>query len=323
MIRLLFFGLLFTLNLNVFGGITEFVVTHNDPAMRNYGTEVTFNFYEKNKKGKQSSMTKGDMDKITFTVVNGDFEFITNAGSRDLQGKLKLATKPLSLNDTVIKIDFTYTEKDKTFTQSFSFTLNFEGNINLNYNGKNGLPGKTYASIGGFIVSNKSNDGEPGTHGENGKDVEITMVVKTKNIDTFYVMNVNDVVSGNYYIYKVKKNFSKIYISSNGGDGGNGGSGTDGSTNNRFRVDGGNGGPGGNGGNAGKLIFYLDDRAWRIMNKIELSNNPGRGGAGGTPGDGVVHKDDSSIVGKRGNVGATGNEGLKPNLAVPELKKLE
>ena len=48
MIRLLFFGFLFTLNLNVFGGITEFVVTHNDPAMRNYGSEVTFSFYEKN-----------------------------------------------------------------------------------------------------------------------------------------------------------------------------------------------------------------------------------------------------------------------------------
>lgn len=323
MIRLLFFGFLFTLNLNVFGGVTEFVVTHNDPAMRNYGSEVTFSFYEKNKKGKQSALTRNSIDNITFVVTNGDFEFTTISGSRDLTGKLKLATKPMSLNDTVVKIDFTYTEKDKTFTQSFSFTLNFEGNINLNYNGKNGQPGKTYASIGGFIVSNKSNDGEPGTNGTNGKNVEITMIQKTKILDTFYIMNVNEVDSGMYYIYKVKKNFSKIFISSNGGDGGNGGSGSDGSRSNRFRVDGGNGGAGGNGGNAGKITFYLDDRAWRWMDKIELSNNPGRGGAGGSPGDGVTHKDDANIIGRRGNVGATGNEGLKPNLAVPELKKLE
>ena len=323
MIRLLFFGFIFTLNLNVFGGITEFVVTHNDPAMRNYGSEVTFNFYEKNKKGKQSALTRNSIDNIKFTVLNGDFEFITNSGSRDLQGKLRLAVRPQSLNDSIIKIDFTYIDKDKSHTQSFTFTLNFEGNINLNYNGKNGQPGNTYASIGGFIVSNKSNDGEPGKYGENGKNVEITMVQKTKEVDTFYVMNVNEVDSGMYYIYKVKKNFSKIVISSNGGDGGNGGSGTDGSRNNRFRVDGGNGGAGGNGGNAGKITFFLDDRAWRLMNKIELSNNPGRGGSGGSPGDGVTHKDDANIIGRRGNVGATGNEGLKPNLAVPELKKLE
>jgi hypothetical protein len=323
MIRLLFTGLLFTLNLNAFGGIVEFVVTHNDPAIRNYGSEVTFNFYEKNKKGKQSALTRNSIDNIKFHVTNGDFEFITNSGSRDLQGKLRLAVRPQSLNDTIIKIDFTYEDKNKSHTQSFTFALNFEGNINLNYNGKNGQAGKTYASIGGFIVSNKSNDGEPGMNGENGKNLEITMIQKTKELDTFYVMNINDVDTGMYYIYKVKKNFSKIFISSNGGDGGNGGNGTDGSRSNRFRVDGGNGGPGGSGGNAGKITFYLDDRAWRVLDKIVLSNNPGHGGSGGNPGDGVTHKDDAGIVGRRGNVGTTGSEGLKPNLAVPELKKLE
>lgn len=323
MIRILFLGFLFVLNLNVFAGMSEFVVTHSDPAMRNYGTEITFNFYEKNKKGKQSALTRHSIDNIKFTVVNGDFEFFTAAGSRDLQGKLRLAPRPQSLNDTIIKIDFTYTEKENSWTKSFTFSLNFEGNINLNYNGKNGLPGSTYSSLGSFIVSNKSNDGEPGSNGGNGKNVDITMVMKTKDLDTFYIMNVNEVDSGMYYIYKVKKNFSKIFISSNGGDGGNGGSGSDGSEKNRFRVDGGNGGAGGNGGNAGKINFFLDDRAYRIMNRIELTNNPGRGGSGGSPGAGVVHKDDASIVGKRGTPGTNGNEGLKPNLAVPELKKLE
>lgn len=323
MIRILFLGFLFVLNLNVFAGINEFVVTHSDPAMRNYGTEITFNFYEKNKKGKQSALTRNAIDHIKFTVVNGEFEYFTHPGSRDLQGKLILAPRPLSLKDTLVKIEFTYTEKETTLTQSFSFTLNYEGNINLNFNGKNGLAGGTYSSLGSFIVSNKSNDGEPGTNGGNGTNVDITMMMKTNNLDTTYIIHVQEVDSLKSYYYQIKKNFTKIFISSNGGDGGNGGSGSDGSEKNRFRVDGGNGGAGGNGGNAGKINFYLDDRAYKIMNKIELTNNPGRAGNGGTPGDGAVHKDDPSIVGKRGNVGATGNEGLKPNLAVPELKKLE
>ncbi len=320
---LLAFFLFFGLKISGFAGMTEFVVEFIDQPLRNYGSEVRFQFYEKNKKGAKSALTRKSIDNITFKITNGEFDWYTEPSNRDLQGKLKLATKPSSLNDTVTTIEFTFTEKDKTFTQSFSFTLNFEGNVNLNYSGKNGQSGKTFEGVGQFILSNKSNDGEPGTNGENGKDVEITMVQKTKGVDTFYVMNVNEVASGMYYIYKVKKNFSKIYVTSNGGDGGNGGSGTDGSRNNRFRVDGGNGGSGGNGGNAGKIIFYLDDRAWRIMNKIELTNNPGRGGSGGSPGDGVTHKDDTSIVGRKGNYGNTGLEGTKPNISVPELKKLE
>jgi hypothetical protein len=324
MIRLLFFGLVFTLNLNTFAGVYEFVVEFDEPARRNYGSEVKFRFYEKTKKGKKGELTKHSIDNISFTVTNGEFSWYSEPGKKILQGKLRLAAQPQSLNDTITTIEFTYTDKDKKQSHSFSFKLNFEGDIKLDYSGKNGEHGKTFESgVIGFVVSNKSNDGEPGANGENGKDVEITMIRKTKNLDTFFVMNVNDVLTGNYYIYKVKKNFSKIYVSSNGGDGGNGGSGTDGSRNNRFRVDGGNGGAGGNGGNAGKITFYLDDRAWKLLNKIELTNNPGRGGNGGSPGDGVTHKDDPGIVGRRGNPGAIGNEGLKPNLSVPELKKLE
>lgn len=319
--KLLFIGLMIFMGFQGLAQTDELIVEYDNPTHLNYGTEITLRFYYVNKKGKKKEMNKSSKDNFQVTKTNCDFEFYSLPRNNDLLGKLILAPRPSNPNDSIITIDFNYTDKKETGSKSLKFVLNYKGEIKLNFSGVDGKSAKTFDGLGQAIFSNKSHDGDNGGNGTNGKDLEITLAKKYFGTDSNYVMTIHDLNIDLYYQYNLKPSISQISISSNGGNGGEGSDGTRGSYNNRFRVDGGNAGNGGNGGNAGKILFYLDEKASELQFKIALSNLPGKGGLAGIPGEGVTHKEHTEYVGIRGKTGLNGTDGIPAEAAKIELRK--
>lgn len=312
---------LLTLPMTVLG--EELIIQYENPEHLNYGTEITLRFFIKNKKGKQKELNKNAKDNMSFSNKNCTLKFYTLPGNNDLLGKLILAPMPSNPSDTTSQITISYITKKENLSQTVKFTLNFRGEIKLDFSGEHGSSAKTFNGLGQAVFSNKSHDGQDGGNGGDGMNMEVKLKKHYKDLDSFYIMNIHDLGKDIHYQYYLKSTISQISIASNGGNGGEGSDGTRGSDSNRFRVDGGNAGNGGKGGNAGKILFYLDEKASELQFKIALSSYPGIGGEPGQAGEGVTHKEKPEYVGVRGKTGLRGTDGLPSNETRVELIKMD
>ena len=105
----------------------DFAVEYDTIENLNYGTEISFRFYgiekkdKKDKTAKKEALDLKEAQNIKYTSVNCDFEF-TKRETGDLGGKLILARRPKSLNDSACTISFSFETKDYVLQKKLSIT---------------------------------------------------------------------------------------------------------------------------------------------------------------------------------------------------------
>ena len=189
--------------------------------------------------------------------------------------------------------------------KSFKIPVNYQGNLILNYSGKNGLDGKNGENGKPGIISDaRATDPEMGSDGQNGMNGDAG--------GSFYIYLEPASLTGSHYpdlinliihdktdlpldTFKIDSSHTGLYFilnggsGGNGGDGGHGGHGADGDQTVSFGHGhpgalGGKGGNGGNGGNGGQVIVYLNEKLESFVNRIKIINNGGKSGHGGKMG---------------------------------------
>src|SRR5688572_1579204 len=208
------------------GKLSGFHVEFDTVSDLNYGTQITFRFFEikvkekgKDKeKEKQNALNLKDASDIKVKTSNCEFVFRKMNSSMDLGGTLTLLSRPLSITDSVCTVVFTLEEKEKSFEKKFSFTLNYKGLVRLNFNGRNGIsPGDK--KIGEKLFNYTETTGANGGDGEPGVNIQvnITKIYSKEKKDSFYVAKVLDLDSSVLYEYKIiPSRFKNIIIESKG-----------------------------------------------------------------------------------------------------------
>lgn len=306
-----------------FGQRHELKVEFTVPNELNYGGEITFRFLQLDKKGRAKPMTSVHKNGFTIDVENGYFTF--DEQSRDLQGKLTVAPYPENWFDTVIQVKLNYVHtpmfSNDTYekTETYQFTLNFKGDLRLNYSGDIGGKGRVGQNkrLFGALFLRGGKEGEKGETGQRGSNLQIRTVIEYFGLDSTVIFEAYDDRDSVLSRYKLGQLHQRIHVDVSGGRGDEGGAGQRGSNTNASLKDGGRGGDGGDGGRGGQLTCFLHPHLHFLQHNFLVkyegghSGTPGQGGAGGQSRKNA-EKEFKGVKGPDGNPGTPGVIGLPP-----------
>lgn len=317
----------------------EIVVEYDTTGSINYGSEIVFKFYWLNKKGKKKEFSRYEILKqFTLTAVNatwidhpekpGNSATGQNPVYSNMMG-LRVTNKPGAFNVTDITFSIVFIkENGPEFSLAKRVRLNYKGQLNLDFAGRNGTDGTKGDDKAAPLIFRDGKNGEDGTNGQPGEDghlVDLKMkwVTDPATGKMWAEIIAFDQKTNETHNYRTPYPENGIYINVSGGNGGNGGNGGDGSRGKHAKsVDGkitdpgnggngGKGGDGGNGGIGGSVNITVHPNASDMANYVIVINNGGAAGMGGNagaagkPGDSIA----GSGTGREGTRGTIGNSG--------------
>jgi len=262
-------------------------------------TNQPINFSVKIIEGKKEIVSKGTVNQLCFDIDSSVISINKN-------GQLVINQSSNYYDSINIPFKIFLKENRSVFCDTM-LTLNYKGNLYIDYSGEKGLNGVKGENIKSECAE-KGNNGSNGLNGSDGNIIEVVVKVEKNKIlnEDIICIKITKKKTNQIKFFFANPTDSKIIIRSNGGDGGNGGSGSNGgkgpsSPCNYTTVDsygntipiinglvggyGGNGGNGGNGGDCGNIsiIFSKESEIFKTLFSLELL--AGKGGHGGMPGE--------------------------------------
>jgi len=310
----------------------DLVVEYRAPEELTYGSVIDFDFFTIRLKNDRKRRALKNMERhFTVSCTNGYFYF--EPVNDELRGHLVLAPYPENYTDSVIELSLhvKYNQgKEYVFEQTFNYTfvLNGERNMHLNYSGDVGSKGRLGVNerLVGLIFNFGGNEGENGVNGQHGSDVVVKMAPHyTVQGDSVVLVEVFDTKDSILSIYRIPQLYTQIHLDISGGDGGDGGKGQRGSNTISRNKDGGDGGDGGNGGNGGSAKVFIHPTLSFMENNLQINYMGGKPGTGGEGGRGGKSGKKSSnpfegVPGKDGVNGKPGIPGNKPVIVVTPVE---
>jgi len=245
---------------------------------------------------------------------------------------LHLNINPQTHDDSFITIVFKH--KDLAYWDSFQLKLDFNENIYINLNGKNGSnkpkPKETF--LGALINLAAGSNGDDGKNGHNAKNAKVFIWKDSfSHIYNIYVSYLDTASKTESYRFYASSGLVPLLIEAKGGngeDGENGKPGRRGKSNGDEMGgsggDGGNGGDGGDGGEGGTVIVYIHPNASEFKKNISTVARGGKPGAagqgasGGAGGSGNPYGIDG-LDGMKGFTGYKGFDGPEPYILIEEF----
>lgn len=234
-----------------------------------------------------------------------------------------------------IVVNMLLTQKEEELSYTETIQLNYNGDLLLDFSGKDGANGEDGGDKGSRLVFRDGKDGEHGENGVNGGNGE-DIIVNLWKEDNFYYCRVLFRNTGVKQYYKTDLS-GKVKVDVSGGNGGNAGNGGDGGNGKDGNTakdktpgeagDGGNGGHGGTGGNAGSAQVIIHTNASELEANTSIWNDIGNGGTAGNagvkgePGDPDANQDPlpEGADGINGTAGANGINNGTTSIKVEEF----
>lgn len=265
---------------------TELKLAYDESSFINYGYSFKLKSSLVYSNGKEKNIT--GKEELNIEISGAQYD----------NGNIYINAYPQKLTGNVIKVSAAYSKDEIQLNTSIEIPFNYKGDIELNFKGKQGSQGSRGEKGGTALLFRDGKDGGQGGMGSDGFPGDNLTIYVWKDSVDFYFLKVNNLISGETYIYKTKATGYAFRLNVNGGQGGqggqggDGGDGKDGSENNgKLKTPGnggkgGAGGQGGNGGRGGNVYVFLHPNAQEFQKYISVYNFGGPGGRGGKGGEG-------------------------------------